>query len=62
MRVVLCCFHIQSPAFSLVRASLELARVAVEFPDDLEKLDKALNRVMLASNKAEKALYFLGYN
>jgi hypothetical protein len=36
--------------------------VAVEFPDDLEKLDKALNRVMLASNKAEKALYFLGYN
>ena len=54
--------EIQSPAFSLVKASLELARVAVEFPDDLEKLDKALHRVMLASNKAEKALYFLDYN
>lgn len=54
--------EIQSPAFSLVKASLELARVAVEFPDDLEKLDKALDKVMRASNKAEKALYFLDYN
>ncbi len=54
--------EIQSPAFSLVKASLELASVAVEFPEDLEKLDKALHKVMRASNKAEKALYFLDYN
>jgi hypothetical protein len=31
----------------------------VEHPEDLEKLDKALGKVVRASNKAEKALYYL---
>jgi hypothetical protein len=52
---------ISSPAFSLVRASLEFARTALEHPDDLEYLDKALHKVILASNKAEKVMYFMDY-
>ncbi|MBN1449508.1 MAG: hypothetical protein JW963_00685 [Anaerolineales bacterium] len=47
------------PAFSLAKAGLEFARVAVEFPEDLEKLDKALDKVIRASNKAEKTMYYL---
>ena len=47
------------PAFSLAKAGLEFARVAIEFPEDLEKLDKALHKVMIASNKAEKTMYYL---
>jgi hypothetical protein len=47
------------PAFSLAKAGLEFARVAVEFPEDLEKLDKALDKVIRASNKAEKMMYYL---
>lgn len=50
-----------SPAFSLVKASLNFARVAIEFPEDLEKLDKALHKVILASNKAEKTMYDLDW-
>lgn len=52
---------IYGPAFSLAKASLNFARVAVEFPEDLEKLDKALHKVMLASNKVEKTMYYLDW-
>jgi hypothetical protein len=48
-----------SPAFSLVKASLELARTAVESPEDADKLGDALDKVMRAANKAEKQLYNL---
>ena len=47
------------PAFSLAKASLDFARVAIEFPEDLEKLDKALDKVIRASNKVEKTMYSL---
>jgi len=47
------------PAFSLAKAGLDFARVAVEFPEDLEKLDKALDKVIRASNKVEKTMYYL---
>ena len=47
------------PAFSLAKAGLNFARTAVEFPEDLEKLDKALDKVMRAFNKAEKTMYYL---
>jgi hypothetical protein len=49
------------PAFSLAKASLDFARVAVEFPEDLEKLDKALDKVIRASNKVEKTMYSLDW-
>ena len=52
---------IYGPAFSLAKASLNFARVAIEFPEDLEKLDKALQKVFLASNKAEKTMYYLDW-
>jgi hypothetical protein len=47
------------PAFSLAKAGLEFARVAVEFPEDLEKLGKALDKIIRATNKAEKTMYYL---
>ena len=49
------------PAFSLAKACLDFARVAVEFPEDLEKLDQALNKVIRASNKVEKTMYSLDW-
>ena len=52
---------IYGPAFSLAKASLNFARVAIEFPDDLDKLDKALHKVILASNKAEKTMYYMDW-
>lgn len=52
---------IYGPAFSLAKASLAFARVAIEFPEDLEKLDKALHKVMLASNKVEKSMYHMDW-
>jgi hypothetical protein len=52
---------IYGPAFSLAKASLDFARVAVEFPEDLEKLDKALDKVMRAFNKTEKTMYSLDW-
>ncbi len=52
---------IYGPAFSLAKSSLAFARIAIEFPEDLEKLDKALHKVMLASNKVEKSIYHLDW-
>jgi hypothetical protein len=48
---------IYSPAFSLAKASLELAKLAVEHPDDLDALWKALKKVERARSKAETVLY-----
>lgn len=52
---------IYGPAFSLAKAGLDFARVAVEFPEDLEKLDKALDKVIRASNKVEKTMFSLDW-
>jgi hypothetical protein len=49
------------PAFGLAKAGLDFARLAVEFPEDLEKLDKALDKVIRASNKVEKTMYSLDW-
>ena len=48
---------IHSPAFSVVRASIEFARVAVEAPENTEQLWKAFKRVERAVRKAETVLY-----
>ncbi|WP_291322599.1 hypothetical protein [Desulfonatronospira sp.] len=45
-----------SPAFSLVKASIEFAQVAVSDPDDQAGLFKALNKVRLAYNKSNTVL------
>ncbi len=48
---------IQSPAFSLVRASIEFTKTAVHTPDDLDELWKSLKRVERALRKAETTLF-----
>lgn len=45
-----------SPAFSLVKASIEFAQFAVSDPDDKEGLYKALNKVRRAYNKSNTVL------
>ena len=47
-----------SPAFSLVRASLEFARIAVEKPDDLDALDKPLRKVERAVDKVQENMFY----
>ena len=47
---------IQSPAFSLAKASIELAKIAVENPDELDELWRVLKKVDRALNKAAKVL------
>ncbi|MCB0063124.1 MAG: hypothetical protein KDE19_13460 [Caldilineaceae bacterium] len=42
----------QSPAFSLARAGVELAKLAVEQPDDVEALETALKKVERALKRA----------
>lgn len=46
-----------SPAFKLVRASLDLAQAAVENPDDLDRLWKGLEKVDRALSRVETTLY-----
>ncbi|BBO91033.1 hypothetical protein [Desulfosarcina ovata] len=48
---------IYSPAFSLVKASIEFAQLAVSDADDQEGLHKALNKVRRAYNKSNTVLY-----
>ena len=48
---------IHSPAFKLVRASLELAQAAVENPDDLDRLWKRLEKVERATGSVETTLF-----
>jgi len=46
-----------SPAFKLVRASLDLAQAAVENPDDLDRLWKGLEKVDRVLSSVETTLY-----
>ncbi len=45
-----------SPSFSLIKASLELAQSAIDDPNDLEMLWKALKKVERATSKVETIL------
>ena len=47
-----------SPAFSLIRASLDFARTAVEKPDDLDALDKPLRKVERAVDKVQENMFY----
>jgi hypothetical protein len=48
---------IHSPAFSLAKASVELAKTAVHTPEDFESLWKALEKVERALSKTETILF-----
>ena len=48
---------IYSPAFSLVKASIEFAQLAVSDANDQEDLYKALQKVRRAFNKSNTVLY-----
>ena len=48
---------IQSPAFSLAKASIEFTKTAVHTPDDLDQLWKSLKRVERAIRKVETTLF-----
>jgi hypothetical protein len=52
---------VYSPAFSLVKASIEFAKLAVENSDDTDRLWKALKKVERATGKAETVLYRADY-
>lgn len=52
---------IQSPAFSLAKASIEFTKTAVNTPDDLDELWKSLKRVERAIRKAETTLFRTEY-
>ena len=47
-----------SPAFSLIRASLEFARAACENADDFDALEKPMQKVQRAFEKLQDTLYF----
>jgi len=49
---------VMSPAFSLIRASLEFAQVAFENPNDLDSLEKPMQKVQRAFEKLQDAVYF----
>jgi hypothetical protein len=49
--------RLNSPAFSLVRASLDLAHSAISNPQDVDELFKQLNKVGQATRKVENTLY-----
>jgi hypothetical protein len=48
---------IHSPAFSVAKLSIDFAKLAVENPDDIDSLWKALKKVENAIKKAETVLY-----
>lgn len=52
---------IHAPAFKLLQSTLAFARAAVETPNDLEALEKALHKTRLAFNKTQKTLDLLDY-
>lgn len=52
---------ILSPAFSLARASLEFANIAIEKQGNIKALDKALQKVERVFRKAQDAIYFSEY-
>jgi hypothetical protein len=51
---------IYSPAFSLIKASLELGQLAVLDPNDVDQLWKCLKKAEQALRKVENTLYRLG--
>lgn len=48
---------VHSPAFSMAKASVEFAKLAVENPDDIDELWRALKKIKRAMSKAETVLY-----
>jgi hypothetical protein len=52
---------VHSPAFSLVKASVDFTKLAVDTPDDFDELWKALKKVERALGKVEKVLYRAEY-
>jgi len=52
---------VHSPAFSLVKASVDFTKLAVNNPDDIDELWKALKKVERALGKVEKVLYRAEY-
>lgn len=51
-----------SPAFSLIRASLEFAQNAVETPDDLETLEKSLHKAQRPFDKLQDTFYLSDFD
>lgn len=49
------------PSFSLIRASLEFAQKACDTPDDLNGLEKSLQKVQRAFDKLQDSVYFSGF-
>ena len=49
---------VMSPAFSLIRASLEFAQAAVEKPNNLDALDKPMQKLQHAFEKLQDVVYF----
>lgn len=49
-----------SPAFSLVRASLDFAQKAAVTPDDVEALEKSLQKIQRAFDKLQDSFYLSG--
>lgn len=49
---------IMSPAFSLIRASLDFAQTAFENPNDLDALDKPMQKLQRAFEKLQDVVYF----
>lgn len=52
---------IHSPAFSIAKASIEFVKLAVDNPEDIDELWKALKKVERAIGKAETVLYRAEY-
>jgi len=52
---------IQSPAFSMLKASIDFAKLAIEDPDDTFALQKALKKVVRAIKRADTVLHRAEY-
>jgi hypothetical protein len=53
---------VMSPAFSLIRASLEFAQAVFENPNDLDSLEKPMQKVQRAFEKVQDIVYFSEFN
>lgn len=49
---------VMSPAFSLIRASLEFAQAVVENPNNLDAVDKPMQKLQRAFEKLQDTVYF----
>ncbi len=50
-----------SPAFSLVRASLDFAQKAADTPNDVDALEKSLQKILRALDKLQDNFYLSGF-